>query len=368
MLAYEIERHPHGKVFYSDEYKSDVNSTRFQPFFKPDFDPILLMNCCYPAHLMAMEAEFLRRIGSFTDARATWCHDYDTLTRALALGETPIHVRELLYGWRINPGSTASAETSGKPGTVESQLFVLNRLLSARGLEGVVSIEPNKIETSMGMWRLKAAKPVPNAKIFDAREVWGDEGFGVSGLLAAASGAEWIAILVEIADEQTVRDLSAIALFEPRINAVCGVLIDDKRMVNWSGGLFLPYGGVFDPYNGQRFPGGGYHGELWCQRCIDVAAPVNVLIRATALRRVAALAGVTCADALMVMLGVDAHRRDELIAVTPHVQAPPPPKSVVLPPLDRAGLLTGTPALERGSRWYDERLEVERPYKMPEMA
>ena len=80
------------------------------------------------------------------------------------------------------------------------------------------------------------------------------------------------------------------------------------------------------------------------------------------------LSGVACADCLVVMLGLDAHLRDELIAVTPHVQAPPPPKSLVLPPLDRAGLLVGAAALERGSRWYDGRLEVERPYKMPEMA
>jgi hypothetical protein len=370
MLAYQIEKHGDGKIFYTDEYKSDLNSIRFQPFFKPDFDPILIMNCCYPAHLMAIEADFLRRIGSYTDNRATWCHDYDTITRGLALGEAPIHIRELVYGWRINPGSTASAETSGKPEATESQRLVLNRLLNARGLESVVSIEPNKIETSMGMWRLKAAKPIPNAKIFHANEVWGDEGFGVYGLVAAASEgtAEWIAILAEAADERTVLDLSAIALFEPRINAACGVLLDDNRVVNWSGGFFLPYGRVFDPYNGQPFSGGGYHGELWCQRCIDVAAPVNVLIRVAALRRVAALNGVTCADALMVMLGLDAHQRSELIAVTPHVQAPPPPKSVVLPPLDRAGLLADTPGLDCGSRWYDKRLEVERPYKMPNMA
>jgi glycosyltransferase involved in cell wall biosynthesis len=370
MLAYEIERHPDSKVFYSDEYKSDVNSIRFQPFFKPDFDPILVMNCCYPAHLMAIETEFLRRIGSFTDARATWCHDYDTLTRALALGEAPIHVRELLYAWRINPGSAASAETSSKPGTVDSQRFVLNRLLNVRGLEGVVSVEINEVATSTRMWRLKAAKPVPNARIFDALEVWGDEGFGVPGLVAAArdGGSEWVAILLDAADEQTLLELSAIALFEPRINAVCGVLIQDNRMVNWSGGFFLPHGRVFDPYSGQPFSGGGYHAELWCQRCIDVAAPVNVLIRVAALRRVAALSGVAGADALMVMLGVDAHQRGDLIAVTPHVQAPPPPKSMVLPPRDPAGLLLGASELERGSRWYDGRLDVERPYKMPEMA
>ena len=370
MLAYQIEKHRDGKIFYTDEYKSDMNSTRFLPFFKPDFDPILIMNCCYPAHLMAIEVEFLRRIGSFTDSRATWCHDYDTITRGLAVGEAPIHIRELVYGWRINPGSTASAETSGKPAATESQRFVLNRLLNARGLEDELSIEPNGIETSRGMWRLKARRPVANVKMFSATEVWGGGGIGLPGLALAAGDrdAEWIAILLEPAMEEVVLELSAVALFEPRINAVSGILIDENRIVNWSGGFFLPHGRVFDPYNGQPFSGGGYHGELWCQRCIDVAAPVNVLIRVTAVRRVAALSGVACADALMVMLGVDAHQRGELIAVTPHVQAPPPPKSVVLPPRDPAGLLGGAAGLDRGSRWYDGRLDVERPYKMPEMA
>ena len=176
MLAYQIEKNRDAKIFYTDEYKSDLNSTRFQPFFKPDFDPILIMNCCYPAHLMAIEAEFLRRIGSFTDSRATWCHDYDTITRALAVGEAPIHIRELVYGWRINPGSTASAETSGKPEATELQRFVLNRLLNARGLEGEVSIEPNAIETSRGMWRLKAESPWRTSRCLSAGEVWGNGG------------------------------------------------------------------------------------------------------------------------------------------------------------------------------------------------
>lgn len=368
MLAYQIEKHRERKIFYTDEYKSDLNSTRFQPFFKPDFDPILIMNCCYPAHLMAIEADFLRRISSYTDSRATWCHDYDTITRGLAIGEAPVHIRELVYAWRVNPGSTASAETSGKPEATESQRFVLNRLLKARGLEDEVLIEPNEIETSSGMWRLRARRPVANVKMFGATEVWGDGGIGLRGLVSAASDTdlEWIAILLEPAAEGVVLELSAIALFEPRINVVSGLLIDDSRIVNWSGGFFLPHGRVFDPYNGRPFAEGGYHGELWCQRCIDVAAPVNVLIRVAALTRVAGLGGVAGADALMVTLGVDAHQRSELIAVTPHVQAPP--KSVVMPPRDSAGLLASATGLECGSRWYDGRLQVERPYKMPEMA
>lgn len=367
MMAYAIETNPTKTIFYSDEYKSDMNSSRFEPFFKPDFDPLLLMNCCYPAHLMAMEADFLRRIGAYTDSQATWCHDYDTLTRALALGEEPVHVRELLYAWRINPGSTASAQTFGKLETVESQRFVLTRLLTARGLDHALSIEPIRIETSSGMWRLKALKPVANVRTFEARAVWGEGGVGLAGLLAAAGApaVEWIAILLAPDDAQALLELSAVAWFDPRINAVCGLLVDDDRTVRWSGGLFLPGGRLFDPQAGQPFAAGGYHGELWCQHCVDVAAPVNVLIRAAALRRAAARPGVAGADGLMTMLGFDAHERGEFIAVTPHLRAPAPPPALVLPPLDRAGLLLGDPALRRGSRWYDGRLDSEKPYTMP---
>jgi hypothetical protein len=182
---------------------------------------------------------------------------------------------------------------------------------------------------------------------------------------AGEPGVEWIAILLAPDNPRDLLELSAVAWFDPRINAVGGVLVDDDRKVRWSGGLFLPGGLLFDPYAGQSFAEGGNHGQLWCQRCVDVAAPVNVLIRAAALVRAAGRPGVTGADGLMTMLGLDAHERGEFITVTPHLRAPAPPASLVLPPLDRAGLLVGAAALDRGGRWYDGRLEIERPYLMP---
>ena len=94
---------------------------------------------------MAMSRTFLQSIGAYEDDRATWCHDYDTLTRALSAGAIPVHVRELLYAWRINPGSTASAATGAKPGTVAAQRFVLERLLRDRGLQDVLRLEPNRL-------------------------------------------------------------------------------------------------------------------------------------------------------------------------------------------------------------------------------
>jgi glycosyltransferase involved in cell wall biosynthesis/SAM-dependent methyltransferase len=370
LMAHAIESNPGKRFFYTDEYKSDLNSTRFSPFFKPDFDPVLLTNCCYPAHLMAMDASFLREIGSYTDDRATWCHDFDTLTRALEQGEEPVHVRELTYAWRINPGSTASAETGAKPGTVAAQRFVLERLLTARGLESVLGVEPNQIETSSGMWRLKARQALQGVQVLSAAEVWGEAGVGVAGLLSKARepGTAWVAVLLGPNDGQALLELAAVAHFDSRIAAVSGLLLSEDRTVRWSGGVFLPDGRILDPYFNRPLSEGGDHGRLWCQRCVDVAAPVNVLIRASSLIQAAERPGVVGADELMIAIGIEAHERGALVAVTPHLLGVQPTASLVTLPLDRSGLLSGLASLKAGSRWYDGRLEYDRPYKMPKLA
>jgi hypothetical protein len=358
IMAHAIEAHPEAAVFYSDEFKSDMNSSRYSPFFKPDFDPVLLMNCCYPAHLMAMSKTFLQSVNAYDDAAANWSHDYDTLTRALAAGETPVHVRELLYAWRINPGSTASVETGLKPGTVASQTFALERLLAAKGLVNALRLEPNTLGPNSGMWHLVASRPVEDVQIAGA-DVWAG---GVAGLLAAAGENEWLAVLLSPEDPRGLLELSALAWLEPRLAAVSGLLMAaDETTIRWSGGLFLPGGRLLDPYFGKSFAQSGYHGQLYCQRCVDVAAPVNLLVRTDLLRnateRLPADAG---PDAVMAMLGLLAHEHNRLMAVTPLLRAKLPPNVPL--PLDRAGLLLGNPTLEKGSRWYDGRLSADEPY------
>src|SRR5262249_48340505 len=103
VLAHAIENNPKSKIFYSDEYDGATHYVRKSPYFKPDFDPVLLMNRCYPERLMAIEAEFLRVIESTSDDRGADSSTYQTVLLAFALGEEPMHVRELLYAGRGSP-------------------------------------------------------------------------------------------------------------------------------------------------------------------------------------------------------------------------------------------------------------------------
>jgi glycosyltransferase involved in cell wall biosynthesis len=58
-LAANIADSPSSRVFYTDHYEADAHSNRLHPFFKPDFDPILLSNLWYSGFLLATKSELL---------------------------------------------------------------------------------------------------------------------------------------------------------------------------------------------------------------------------------------------------------------------------------------------------------------------
>jgi hypothetical protein len=216
------------------------------------------------------------------------------------------------------------------------------------------------------MWHLAANRPVAKVRVHAASEIWNPAGKGVAGLIESASEADvaWVAIMLAPSDPRGLLELSAVAWLDPRVAAVSGILMDaDGITVSWSGGLFLPGGRLLDPYSGRSFGQSGYHGQLYCQRCIDVPLPVNLLVRANFLLHTAArYAAHTGPDALVATLGLAAHETNQLVAVTPMLRDEMPKDTSMPLPLDREGLLLGAPALQNGSRWYDGRLSADEPY------
>src|SRR5207237_10246080 len=93
-------------LIYTDEDKFTGEEWR-DPYFKPDWDPVLFVNSCYIAHLCAIDRERALQLGCYGDAIADGSHEWYTLTRFVTAGHRPVHVSEVLYGWRMHPGSTA---------------------------------------------------------------------------------------------------------------------------------------------------------------------------------------------------------------------------------------------------------------------
>jgi glycosyltransferase involved in cell wall biosynthesis len=105
-----LNANPGALLLYSDEDKIDEFGQRFDPHFKPDWNPELLLGQNYISHLGVYHAERVREIGGFREG-FEGSQDHDLVLRfTKGLDEKNIvHIPEVLYHWRALEGSTAMA-------------------------------------------------------------------------------------------------------------------------------------------------------------------------------------------------------------------------------------------------------------------
>lgn len=109
-LALALIENPEAQIVYSDEDKIDVDGRRFDPHFKPDWNPDLLLSINYVCHLGAYRRSLLEKIGGFRIG-VEGSQDHDLLLRCLphVASDQIIHIPRVLYHWRMIEGSTALA-------------------------------------------------------------------------------------------------------------------------------------------------------------------------------------------------------------------------------------------------------------------
>lgn len=110
MVAERLGRDPHLKVIYSDEDKIDDEGRRYDPYFKPDWNPDLFLGQNLISHLGVYDAALVREVGGFREGYEG-SQDYDLALRCIE--RIPLsmigHIPHVLYHWRALPGSTALA-------------------------------------------------------------------------------------------------------------------------------------------------------------------------------------------------------------------------------------------------------------------
>lgn len=109
-VAEVLTSDPDVGLVYSDEDKIDANGRRFDPYFKPDWDPDLLRSQNYLCHLSVLRTSLAREVGGFR-LGFEGSQDHDLLLRCSErLAPSQIrHIPRILYHWRAIPGSTALA-------------------------------------------------------------------------------------------------------------------------------------------------------------------------------------------------------------------------------------------------------------------
>lgn len=102
-----LQSRPEADVIYSDEDKTNEKNERFDPFFKPDYSPELLLAFNYINHLVALRGSLFHQVGGFRKG-LEGSQDSDLLHRVAETTDRFFHIPKVLYHWRALPTSTAS--------------------------------------------------------------------------------------------------------------------------------------------------------------------------------------------------------------------------------------------------------------------
>jgi len=123
---------------YSDEDKCDTRAERFyDPNFKPDFNPDLLLSNNYICHFLMVRSDAMKKL--LLRAAYDGAQDYDLLLRLAILsrrtGQKILHTPYVLYHWRCHEDSTA-VNTESKRYAYDAGREALKDYYKQMGMEG----------------------------------------------------------------------------------------------------------------------------------------------------------------------------------------------------------------------------------------
>ena len=136
------------EIIYSDEDKIDEKGNRFDPYFKPDWSPELLLSNNYIGNLVFYHNTIVTKIGLLRSEFYT-AHTYDLPLRAVEHTKNIYHIPKVLYHVYKNSDTTISSLKDNQL-ILDLQKKALQETLTRRGLSGTVLSTP-----LVGKWRVR---------------------------------------------------------------------------------------------------------------------------------------------------------------------------------------------------------------------
>jgi GT2 family glycosyltransferase len=137
--AEEINAHPDVDLIYSDEDKVDIDGSRYEPYFKPDWNPALMLSQNTFSHLGVYRHSLVKKVGGFR-LSFEGSQDHDLVLRCADETEASKirHIAHVLYHWRALPESTASS-FEAKPYAWNAGARAIEEHLARNGVKGKVT-------------------------------------------------------------------------------------------------------------------------------------------------------------------------------------------------------------------------------------
>jgi O-antigen biosynthesis protein len=125
---------------YSDEDKVSATGEFYDTFSKPDWSPERLRGQMYTSHLSVIRTELMREVGGFREG-FDGSQDHDLVLRVTERARSVAHVREVLYHWRVVPGSAAE-RVDAKPYAWDAGRRAVDDHLQRVGIAGRAEFGP----------------------------------------------------------------------------------------------------------------------------------------------------------------------------------------------------------------------------------
>jgi len=270
-------------LLYSDEDKI-IGTKVYQPYMKPDWDPVLLLNSAYIAHLGILDRQKALDLGAYSDVNTEGSPDWDVFVRFLVAGYTAAHIPEVLYSWRVHAHSTAD-DAATKPYVHASQRAVLQRFLDARSCNGKFDIEYNPLLGGMAHWHF--SREYNRSSSFTQAILRGDEKPTQALTELAKSAAQRDGFVHLLGDDVQIDDPSwpdeVLSIFElhPEVVMIGGRIRDRMGVITEAGRHFGFAGPCGCPNRGRPVTDPGYFGQMWKQRSVSAVSAQFAVVRAS---------------------------------------------------------------------------------------
>jgi len=318
---------------YTDEDKCDETSYR-DPYYKPDWDPVLFAHSCYISHLCAIDRTLAIQHGAYTDHVPEGSHDWDTFMRFWLAGHTPYHVPEVLYTWRMHAQSTAG-NIHSKNYIYSSQSHVIGKLVKHSAHPDWYRVELSPMFDGTPDWRIVRDPNVSKSSIVTVS--LGDNPSPIeASALSGPSGKDPVARLLRSIEQVRV---PFVHLQSPEVRVADGTwqqeaqmlfeLFPDTAVVGGrfklgheivAADVYFGFGNGFDSPNAARnVADSGYFCQMWKPHSVSAVSAQHCVVRTELLREVlAALVGTGIElEHLGIWLGAAARRRNQRVVYTP---------------------------------------------------
>lgn len=336
LVRAELQRSSAPQLLYSDEDK--LAGSRFtDPYLKPDWDPVLFLNSCYIAHLCCIDREASLNLGVYSDPDAEGCHDWDTFMRFYLAGHEPVHLAEVVYSWRMHPGST-TLDIDSKPYVAKSHQHVLEKFLENRGLLGDFSVQRSPLFKATPDWHfvrratLPGDSPMPTILLnMDRRsrekttQPIAASNADLRGLLESQfSSADHVELRANITlGRHSSGAVEAAGLFSlhPDAAIIGGLMTDPKSNRVVGGPEYFGFGGILGcPDVGRNVSDPGYFAQLWKQRSVSAITPLHFFADRLFLLESLEVAGNSPLALLGAWLGLVAAEEGRRVVYTPFIR------------------------------------------------